>query len=72
MMEVLCENEKQYSILSEQLTKQTAELSSLRNEAKKELERTVQNNIKSAQDVCDKIPFFRLKERQQKQRKLMH
>lgn len=66
MMEVLCENEKQYSILSEQLTKQTAELSSLRNEAK-ELERTVQNNIKSAQDVCDKIPFFRLKERQQKQ-----
>ena len=69
MMEVLCENEKQYSILSEQLTKQTAELSSLRNEAK-ELERTVQNNIKSAQDVCDKIPFFRLKERQQKQKEV--
>lgn len=67
MMEVFRENEKRYSILAEQLTKQTEELGLLQNEAR-EFEKTARDEMQSTQEACDEIPFFRLKERQQKQK----
>lgn len=67
MLEVFRENEKRYSILAEQLAKQTEELGLLQNEAR-EFEKTTRDEMQSTQEACDEIPFFRLKERQQKQK----
>ena len=67
MLEVFRENEKRYSILAEQLAKQTEELGLLQNEAR-EFEKTTRDEMQSTQEACDEIPFFRLKERQKKQK----
>ena len=67
MMEVFRENENRYSILAEQLAKQTEELGLLQDEAR-EFEKMARDEMQSAQESCDKIPFFRVKERQQKQK----
>ena len=67
MLEVFRENEKRYSILAEQLAKQTEELSLLQDAAK-EFEKTARDELQCAQKACDEIPFFHLKERQQKQK----
>lgn len=67
MLEVFRENEKRYSILAEQLAKQTEELGLLQNEAR-EFEKTTRDEMQSTQEACGEIPFFRLKERQQKQK----
>ena len=67
MMEVFHENEKRYSILAEQLAKQTEELGLLQDEAR-EFEKKVRDEMNRTQEACDEIPFFRVKERQQKQK----
>ena len=67
MMEVFRENENRYSILAEQLAKQTEELGLLQDEAR-EFEKKVRDEMHRTQEACDEIPFFRVKERQQKQK----
>lgn len=67
MMDVFRENEKRYSILAEQLAKQTEELGLLQDEAR-EFEKKVRDEMNRTQEACDEIPFFRVKERQQKQK----
>ena len=67
MLEVFRENEKRYSILAEQLAKQTEELGLLQDEAR-EFEKKVRDEMHRTQEACDEIPFFRVKERQQKQK----
>ena len=67
MMEVFRENENRYSILAEQLAKQTEELGLLQDEAR-EFEKKVWDEMHRTQEACDEIPFFRVKERQQKQK----
>ena len=69
MLEVFRENENRYSILAEQLTRQTEELGLLQDEAR-EFEKMARDEMQSAQESCDKIPFFRVKERQQKQKEV--
>lgn len=56
MLEVFRENEKRYSILAEQLAKQTEELGLLQNEAR-EFEKTTRDEMQSTQEACDEIPF---------------
>ena len=57
MLEVFRENEKRYSILAEQLAKQTEELGLLQNEAR-EFEKTTRDEMQSTQEACDEIPFL--------------